>query len=386
MSATASPEIPVQSPQLTARAAHLQRPRFGSASTFHRDLKTRADRYFTDNRLSERDLPAMYGKTAIILTWWALSWCGLVLWASSWPTAVLFSVSLGLAVATIGMSVMHDANHGGYSRHAWVNQLMGWTIDAMGASSHVWKTKHNAAHHTFTNIVGFDDDLNLGPLARMAPQQPRMPWHRFQHIYLWVLYAFLLPKWVFLDDPANLATSRVGCHAVGRPTMGQWAGLLGGKAFFVLWAIVIPAMLHPGWMVTLGFFGTCAVVGVTLAVTFQLAHCVQEAEFVTAPADGRLDVDWAVHQLATTVDFAPDNKLVTWAMGGLNFQVVHHLFPKVCHLHYPALTKIVAATAADHGLQYRSTQHLSSAIASHYRLLRELGRPEQQQMAAVAAA
>lgn len=365
--------VPVAVPA-SAAAAHAT-PRFAPTGAFFRDVKARVDAMLAATGQSERDVPAMYAKTATIVTWWAVSWTLLMFAAPTAWLAVPFCISLGLAVSAIGMAVMHDANHGSYSRHGWRNRMFGWFIDAMGASSFVWRTKHNAIHHTWTNLSGVDDDLDMGFLARLEPQQPRRPWHRFQHLYVWFLYALLLPKWVFIDDVANLVEGRIGQHKLPRPSSGQWAALLAGKAFFLLWALAVPLLFHPWPQVVACYLLVSATAGLTLAVTFQLAHCVQEAEFPATPASLRMPTDWAEHQLATTVDFAPDNRVVTWLVGGLNFQVEHHLFPSMCHLHYPAIAKIVAQTARDHGLNHRCTPSLGNAMASHYRLLRQLGQP-----------
>ncbi|MGB1698810.1 MAG: fatty acid desaturase, partial [Nannocystaceae bacterium] len=130
------------------------------------------------------------------------------------------------------------------------------------------------------------------------------------------------------------------------------------------------------WTVLGMFFYVSFVQGVVLSVVFQLAHCVTETEFPTpAATDGTLQTDWAVHQLQTTADFAPHNRFLGWYVGGLNFQVVHHLFPKVSHTHYPAISRIVADTAVEFGLQYHCVPSLREALRSHYRHLRGLGAP-----------
>ena len=198
--------------------------------------------------------------------------------------------------------------------------------------------------------------------------------HRGQHIYMWVLYCLLLPKWVVFDDFYNIAIGRVGPLQLPKMTARDWVVMLTGKALHITLGWVIPLLLYPWYFVVPMYFLVCAVVGVTLATTFQLAHCVSEAEMVPIPASGRLTDDWASHQLKTTVDFAPRNKFLSWYMGGLNFQVVHHLFPKVCHLHYPALAKLVEATARENGLVYLVQPKLKGALHAHYAWLKTMGR------------
>jgi linoleoyl-CoA desaturase len=347
--------------------------KFGRESAFATSLQQGADAYFARTPLPERDVPQMYRKTALIWAWFIASWAVLVLAPGAWWLKIPAAVSLGLAIAGIGMGVMHDANHGAYSRTPWLNRWIGYSIDCMGASSFVWRTKHNKLHHTWTNIGGLDDDLELGMLSRMSPHQKWLPMHRVQHLYMWVLYGLLVPKWVLFDDFHNIYTGRVGPLPLPKLSTRDWTVLLTGKVLHIGLGLVVPLLLYPWYFALPLYFLVNAVAGVTLATTFQMAHCVDTAEMVTMPEDGRLSDDWASHQLKTTVDFAPKNKLLSWYVGGLNFQVVHHLFPKVCHIHYPALSRIVESTAREHGLTYRVQPTLLGSIASHYCWLRQMG-------------
>ena len=348
--------------------------RFGPGGPFLSDLRRQADVYFEGAGRPRRDVARMYLKTAFILTWFVGSWALLVFVATAWWQGVLLAMSLGLSIAAIGMAVQHDANHGGYSRHAWVNRGLGFTLDVMGVCSFIWRQKHNVIHHTYTNVEGIDFDLDFGVIARLTPEQARRPWHRYQHYYLWFLYGFLLPKWVFYDDFVILRERRTGPHKLPRMSAWEVALFFGWKVFFVGWSLVIPALYHPIWQVLLFHLIAVFTLGVTLSSVFQLAHCVELADFPSAPPEGQtLKDDFAAHQVDTTVDFARDSRILTWFLGGLNFQVEHHLFPKVCHLHYPALSKIVEATAAKHGIKYRCCRTLREALASHYRHLKRLG-------------
>lgn len=350
--------------------------RFAPSSAFSRDLKRRTDAYFDGPGGRRRDLPFMYLKTGVILVWFVASWALLVFVATAAWHAVALAVSLGLSIAAIGMSVQHDANHGGYSSYPIVNRTLRLTLDVMGVSSFIWRQKHNVQHHTFTNIEGVDYDLDFGVIARLSPDQPRRAWHRFQHIYIWFLYGFLLPKWVFFDDFAVLATRRMGPHHVPKLGRAELVRFVAAKLFFFGWAIILPAFFHPLLHVLLFHFIAVFTLGITLSIVFQLAHCVEEAEFPRpAPAGKPMANDPATHQVETCVDFAQGSAVLTWFLGGLNYQIEHHLFPKVCHMHYPALSRIVKNVAAQHGIQYRAHRSLSGAVASHFRLLRKLGRP-----------
>jgi linoleoyl-CoA desaturase len=220
-------------------------------------------------------------------------------------------------------------------------------------------------HHTYTNVSGVDPDLEGGgPWLRVAPWQPRHPWHRFQHLYVWLLYGLFPLKWWFVDDLRELAEGRVRGRAL--------FGALAGKALFISWAFALPAILHPGWALVGIWAIALFTLGNVLAFVFQLAHCVGRAEFFEA-AD--VQGAWMRHQVATTVDFAPANPLLSWYLGGLNYQVEHHLFARVCHVHYPALARIVAETCRAHRVRYRVEPTLRSAIGANLRWLHQLGAP-----------
>ncbi|EAU67696.1 linoleoyl-CoA desaturase (Delta(6)-desaturase) [Stigmatella aurantiaca DW4/3-1] len=334
------------------------------------------DQYLEGRGRSPRDLPGMYAKTGAILGWFAASYVWLVFGATGVWGAAAGCVSLGLAMAGIGFSIMHDANHGSYSDRRFINRLMGWTLDVVGGSSYVWSWKHNIFHHSHPNVAGLDEDIDIQPLCRIAPGQRSYAAHRFQHLYIWLLYGLLPLKWHFIDDFRNLVSGRIGHQKMPRPSAWKLTGVLAGKLLFFGWALGIPLLVHSAWQVALGYAVTSLVLGVTLSTVFQLAHCVEEAEFREVPEGNHtFPRDWAEHQVETTVDFARGNPLVSWYLGGLNFQVEHHLFPRVSHLHYPALSRIVERTCQEHGIRYRSQQSVGAALKSHVRWLKRMGRP-----------
>jgi linoleoyl-CoA desaturase len=244
-------------------------------------------------------------------------------------------------------------------------------LDVLGGGSYIWRMKHNVFHHTHPNVAGLDVDVYAEPLVRMAPSQPLRRFHRFQHVYIWVLYALFGLKWQLIDDFEVLRTEHLASLKVPRPRGARLLGFLAGKAFFLGWAFIIPMLLHPFWHVLLAYVATVAVLGLMLGVVFQLAHCVEEAEFPRAQP--LLERSWAVHQVETTVDFAQGNRLLSWYVGGLNFQIEHHLFPTVCHVHYRALSEIVRATCLTHGVRYREHRTFAAGIASHARWMKRMG-------------
>lgn len=322
----------------------------------------------------------MYFKTATLVTVLVTTYLLLLLVVTSPWVVVPLTVLMGLSFASIGFNVQHDGGHKSYSDRQWVNKLMSISMDLMGGSSYLWDIKHNSIHHTYTNINGHDDDINVGFLGRLSPEQPRYKFHRFQFLYLWFLYGFLMVKWQLFDDFYQLAKGTLGGRKFARPRGKDLALFVGGKVFFFSMVFVVPMMLHSVWMV-LGIYLLAAFVeGITTSIVFQLAHCVEEAEFPVPSVNDagleQMDNAWAVHQVETTVNFARRNFVLSWLLGGLNFQIEHHLFHKICHVHYPALSKVVEDTCRDFGIQYRAHRTFLGALASHARFLFAMGMPK----------
>ncbi len=350
--------------------------KFAPDEGFHEEVDRRVLAYFESSGRSQKSDSAMVAKSVVLLAWLVLSYVALVFAAQTWWQAGLASLSLAAAMAGVGFSVQHDANHGAYSKSRAVNRAVGLTLDVMGASSYLWRFKHNVAHHTFTNLAGADDDINLAPFARVAPTQTHRGFHRVQHLYLWVLYGFLMLKWHLVYDFKNLARGVVAKSRFPRPKGWSLFELVAGKLVFFGWALAVPLLVHTWWVVLVFYGLTSFVLGLLLSVVFQLAHCVEETDFPeAAPGAERLPVPWAVHQVQATADFAPRNRLLTWYVGGLNFQIEHHLFPRVCHVHYPHIAGIVRSVCAQHGVRYTCHERLGDALASHWRWLQRMGRP-----------
>jgi linoleoyl-CoA desaturase len=364
-----------QIPAMTSGSSPAARVRFPRDTGFHADLKRGAAAHFDRAGRPRSGGAAMHLKTATILAWFVASYALLLALGgtSGWVASAL-TVSVALATAGIGFSIMHDANHGAYGRTAAANRAWGLALDFIGASSHVWRFKHNTLHHTYANIDGMDADIDAGPFLRLAPTQPLRPFHRFQHLYAWPLYGILAIKWWFVDDLIDLARGRIGSVAFPRPTGRQLATVVAGKAVFVTWTLLVPWLVfRSAWIAPLFLLGSF-VLGLVLSIVFQLAHAVPETELHAAfPGEQRMPTGWAEHQVRATADFAPRNRLLGWYVGGLNFQIEHHLFPEVCHQHYPALAGVVEAACLAHGIPYCSHRTLRDAVAAHFQYLYALG-------------
>ncbi len=283
---------------------------------------------------------------------------------------------LGLVTGAVGFNIQHDGGHQAYSSRRWVNKLAALSLDLIGGSSYVWHWQHAVFHHTYPNVTGHDTDIELGAFARLTPHQKRYAFHRWQHLYLWPLYGFAAIAWQLLGDYREAATGRMGGHRFPRPRGWDLANFVAGKVVFLGLAFVIPLLTRPWWAVLLCYVVAASVLGIVLSVVFQLAHCVEEAEFPMPSEDtGRVANAWAIHQVETTVDFARESRVACWLLGGLNFQVEHHLFPRICHVHYPALSRVVEATCREHGVRCVAHTTFLAGVVSHYRWLRKMGMP-----------
>jgi linoleoyl-CoA desaturase len=348
-----------------------ERMRFQGAGTFSRLLDERAESVLADPSAVRRAYRILWAKSGLVLAWAVVSYLLLLDVTTTPPAVIATSISLGLAMAGIGFCIMHDANHGAYARSRTVNRLAAHSLDLIGGSSYVWRAKH-LAHHTYTNVAGHDPDIDALPFARFEPTQTRRFWHRYQHMYMWLLYPLVTIRWQALTDFTFVARGSIGRSRFKRPRGWNLAGLVAGKAFFLGWAVVLPLKLHSDGHVLMVFAIVSAVVSLALTITFQLSHCLEEA-ITLAPNARPYPSEWHVHQVLATSDFAPHNRIIRWYVGGLNHQIEHHLYPRVPHTLHPQLADIVRQTTIDCGMPYTSHPSTWKALRSHTRWLKQMG-------------
>ena len=287
---------------------------------------------------------------------------------------IALSFLFGLLLVAIAFNVMHDACHGSYSDRKWINSFMGLSMNALGGNAYLWKIKHNIIHHTYTNIEGVDDDIANGFLLRQTPHQRWRPIHRFQFLYMFFLYAISTIVWAFGTDFLKYFTKKIHKTPINRIGWKEHVLFWASKAAYVFVYALLPMYLL-GWEAWLvGFLIIHATMGLALSIVFQLAHAVEKTTFYDASeGDKAFPTEWAVHEIKTTANFAPTNKVISWLTGGLNFQIEHHLFPHVSHVHYPALSKIVRRQCEAFGLPYHYYPTMGKAILSHISLMKTLG-------------
>lgn len=347
----------------------------GQNSEFLRDLRARVKSEFDRRGVRSDGGAALKVKALFLFGWFGFSYLTFLL-VDHAIIQVAASVSCGIALAGVAFNVQHDGGHGAFGRSPSENQFAAAILDLLGMSSYLWRWKHNVVHHSYPNVDGIDDDVDGLPVARFHPAQPRLAIHRWQHIYLWLLYPLLTIRWALISDFLDLWRGRIGSLTYPPLARRDWIAFGVGKGAFASWAILIPVCVHGVETGVLFFAGFELVGGFLAAVAFQLAHCVADAEHASSGTLRNLGrVDWAAHQLRATVDFAPRSRVLNAYLGGLNLQAVHHLFPGVSHVHYPWIARILSETAADHGVDYRCNATLGQQIRSHQRWLRAMAQP-----------
>ncbi len=348
---------------------------------FFSTLRNRVNTYFQQNKKSKFGNANMTIKAIVMFSLYFVPFILLLtgLFTSPWMIILLFCV-MGLGVAGIGLNIMHDANHGVYSKHHKLNKWMGYTMNLIGSNSTVWKIQHNVLHHTYTNIQNVDEDIETIPfLLRFSPHQKRTWIHRFQHIYAWFLYGLMTIMRVLVSDFVKIFKyNKEGFFKTKGEFRKELFQLFLWRAFYFGYALVLPLVLLPvsPWLILVSFFIMHYIAGFILAIIFQTAHVMPSTEFPLPTEGGKIESSWAAHELATTTNFSPKSKWFSWLIGGLNYQVEHHLFANICHVHYRSISIIVRDTAIEFGMPYKTEKSFFSALWSHAKMLKQLGRME----------
>ncbi len=343
-------------------------------SLFFPTLKKRVDDYFITNNISKNANAGMVMKTIILLSAYILPFIYILAYNPSFIVSTLLWIVMGFGMAGIGMSIMHDANHGSYSSSEWINKFLGNTLLMVGGSVENWKVQHNLLHHTFTNVVHQDDDIADKFVLRFSPHTKVKWFHKYQYVYAFFFYGLQTIYWVAAKDFLQFKRYVIK----GEKKWVTLTKIVVSKLVYVFIMLIMPVVFFdiPVLHIAVGFLTMQFLAGLVLTVVFQLAHTVEGTTHPLPNQENEIINDWAIHQMNTTVDFAPKNKFLSWYIGGLNFQVEHHLFTKICHIHYPEISKIVQQTAAEFDIPYLVNEKLSDALMAHVNALKRFGTEE----------
>lgn len=346
-----------------------------SEHQFVMQLRKNVNDYFKKNNISPKANSKMMLKTIILSGFYIVPFIILLFIKTSPIIGVFLVVLMGIGIAGVGMGVMHDACHGAYSKKHWANTMLGGSLYLLGSNVLNWKIQHNVLHHTYTNISGFDEDIDdKGPI-RLSEKRPLKWYHKYQYIYAFFFYGLMTIAKIVNDFTSLFRYDKEGLvKSQNKSLLNEFIKMFLRKILYLFIIIILPLWLtdYSLWQILLGFFIMHWTASIILSFIFQMAHVVEGAK--QPAAEENMTVDWSIHQLNTTADFARDNKLLSWYVGGLNFQIEHHLFPNICHIHYRKIAPIVEQTAKEFGLQYILKPTFRSALVSHIYRLKELGK------------
>lgn len=346
-------------------------PKFERDQGFYNELQSRVSDHFKAQIGSIRPNGVYWLKIILFLC----CYCTICLWIlfiTSSLTSILLYCLLGILAVLIGLNIGHDAAHGSLSKHRYVNQIGLLAFDLVGANAYMWQNRHVHAHHPFPNLIHLDSDIQQTKLVRIFPGDVLRPWQRFQHWYMPILYLFYIPYWLFYRD----------FHDFLRPSIGAWVSkghkpiqvirMILAKVFFLTYTLALPLIFAPIPVssVLTGFVLMFICASITVSIALISTHVGEHSSFPESEESESLGHSWAAHQVITTTDFATQNVLLTQAFGAFNHHAVHHLFPHICHIHYPKLTPILVEVAAKYGIPYTCEHSWTRSALSHWRLLR----------------
>ncbi|HTL81416.1 MAG TPA: acyl-CoA desaturase [Bacteroidia bacterium] len=350
---------------------------------FAEEVRKNVNAYFRENGISTRGNATMYIKTFVMLSLYLAPFIILLSVHTGVWIGIAFVILMGIGEAGIGMSVMHDAAHGSYSDNKFVNEVFASTMYLMGTNKFNWKIQHNILHHTFTNIYGFDPDIETKAVIRLCSHAPARKYQRFQQYYAFFFYGLMTLAKLLSDLGQLLEFNRDGIteEQHRKPGKEVFKLVVIKIAYFAI-ILGLPFLFtsYTWWQILIGFSILHLTAGMIMSTVFQMAHVVEGTDQPLPDANGVIHMDWMAHQLHTTSDFARNNFILNWYVGGLNFQIEHHLFSNICHVHYKKIAPIVERTARQFGLPYNLKPTFGSALASHARRLKTLGElpPEPQ--------
>jgi linoleoyl-CoA desaturase len=346
-------------------------------TNFYAVLRDRVNKDFKNRAVSINANGLMWFKMVLFLSLFVFLYLTILLSGANELVLTVLTLLLGVVCAFIGFNVCHDAIHGAFSANKHTNKILSMVFHLVGANPYVWNITHNVVHHTYTNIPGHDEDIEIAPgLIRIHAEDKLLFHQRFQQWYAFPLYGLASLSWVLRKDFKKFFQKNIGARKNVHPKV-EYFNLFFYKALYYILFIVFPILFIEivWWHALVGFVLLHLAQGITMGLVFQLAHVVEGTAFPVPNQNGNMEEAWAEHQMNTTANFATDSPMAAFFLGGLNRQIEHHLFPKVCHVHYGRISAIVKQTALEFGIPYHENTTFVAALGSHYRMLKQMGRP-----------
>lgn len=346
---------------------------FQEKGEFFKELKSLVNEYLKGTPIKAVGPKEMFLKSALLILSWIFCYLLLITAGPHHNFIALISLPLLLLFSSsLLFCIMHDASHQAFSSSRLINRIiLNATLSVIGGCSFSWHQEHVVRHHGHTNVLGEDPDVYASHVLRLHPEDKLHFWHRWQHLYGIPLYSLMWVHWVY-NDLINAMFNTYGLS--GRKYFQFWTQIVIGLIPHIVLGLILPYYAYQSFYLV-GIFYTIffMCLSLAMALTFVLAH-VSDGQTFFMPHE-EIKRDWALHQLQTTADFAVDNPLANFFLGGLNFQVEHHIFPSICHLHYPKIQKIVKKYCEEKNLPYHEEKTVWDALKKHIAHLKAMGRP-----------
>lgn len=342
-----------------------------SGGLLYAEIKRKKDLYLAINHFSKFGNFKLLFKGFLFL-FVAIIAYSLLLNSGSYLQLQIAFLFLGLSLLLIGINFSHDAAHNCLTGNKKLDSLiLDISFGLQGINPYLWKIRHNHSHHPFPNIYGYDSDLDITKLLYQNPYQKKHWLHRYQHLYAPLLYMLSSIIWIFYTDfKFFLKKEHANLSSINHSKL-EWWKLVFAKLFYLTYLIVFPVLFGKLQLLTvlISFVIMHLLLSLFLTLTFFISHHVMETQYYEVE-NNKLNISWVEQQIASTLDFHAESKVANFFFGGFNAHVAHHLFPEVCHIHYPVLTKLIKESLNNHKVKYKSLS-FGRAISSHFSLLKD---------------
>lgn len=343
---------------------------------FYSVAKERVEAYLANAHKSPRAGWMLLLKAVIFISLVAGSYAAILIIGEGWillPLGVVFAVSALLLAINIG----HDASHDAVFRSPLLNIIVQRACFLpTGINAYLWRMRHLNSHHLFPNVNGSDTDIDENPVMRLSPNQP-WKWHfQFQHIYAPFMYLFAASHTTMWGDFIYLFKKQLANMTNIKHPWYEYVLFFFSKLVYVTLVLIIPMLVLniPWWQVLIGYAIVKFIASFVFVFLLIGTHFSDLADFPVPDAKtGSVGRTWAEHNMATACDWSPHSLLAHWISGGVNAHASHHLFPDICHTHYPEVARIIEKAAAEFGVPYNHVTMLGM-VKSHFRFLYQLGR------------
>lgn len=355
----------------------MKRPAYlkpGADDFFKKLHKEVEETVLNDKRLYRYNIAKSFG----VLTLYFIFYACILFFGNSTPLLFLFYILCGFTMIVLFINAFHDAAHGALFKKPKHNDMFTYVLELFGSNRWLWIRRHISLHHAYPNVQEWDIDIKQSDIIRIFPGSPLLKMHKYQHIYMWLIYPLYSLNWLYIRDFKDFFGEKDNyVKRVVEIPKKEIYRLFAAKIVNLFYLLFVPMIvLSQPWYVVLGAWFAMHVSASVLGVIALIStHVDEHAHFPVADENGNLSTTWAVHQMIVTKDFSANSKIANFLYGGFTHHVAHHLFPAVGHTYYPYITPIIKKYAQEYNLPY-TNYPFYLAVHSHFKMLKNRGSNE----------